>query len=125
MGAEEKGPRPFVEKRGGKVVYRTLNHNGYLYKYRHDEHGEIEFLGPVGDAPQLSEQDFLRIFKSMKSEFRNFQTGEKASIVIMKPGEDGPPIPPPTPDPCQCGVEYLKQGIIWWCSVCKNNFVVE
>jgi hypothetical protein len=28
-------------------------------------------------------------------------------------------------NPCQCGVEYLKQGIVWWCEGCKTNYVVE
>jgi hypothetical protein len=28
------------------------------------------------------------------------------------------------PRPCDCGEEYLKQGRIWWCPGCKENFVV-
>jgi hypothetical protein len=28
-------------------------------------------------------------------------------------------------NPCQCGVEYVKQGIVWWCEGCKQNFVVQ
>lgn len=27
--------------------------------------------------------------------------------------------------PCNCGVPYLIQGIVWWCPDCKNNFIVE
>ena len=28
-------------------------------------------------------------------------------------------------NPCGCGVEYTKQGIVWWCPGCKQNYVVE
>jgi hypothetical protein len=27
--------------------------------------------------------------------------------------------------PCLCGEQYVKQGKIWWCPGCKENFVVE
>jgi len=27
--------------------------------------------------------------------------------------------------PCKCGKPYMKQGKIWWCPGCKENFVVD
>jgi hypothetical protein len=43
-------------------------------------------------------------------------------LGVSRP-DRGPP--PESRPPCDCGVGYIKQGIIWWCSSCKTNFVIE
>lgn len=70
----------------------------------------------VGDDILLKELKTLR-HKGIKLEMAKESLVAKYTQTEEEKRKDG--------NPCQCGVEYTKQGIIWWCPGCKKNYVME
>jgi hypothetical protein len=106
---------------------------GQRYRYRYDD-GKIQFLGPVGASRPITEEMFLDLLSGRDGAQAIGPPRQSSPIVIgeeeyrynYESGKTDYASTPPEPEPpCDCGVPYLKQGIIWWCEGCKNNFVME